>query len=146
MTGNGVHMATMVIRVFSAARGAWGLALLGRPGAMVRVLAPEFPTRRSWLVRVLGARVVLESAALLARPDRTVLLTATGVDTLHAASMLPCLFARDYRRAALISGAGAAASAAVLGTLARRSALLARSTSRLSTDSMRACITQTTGG
>jgi hypothetical protein len=68
---------------------------------------------------VLGVRVAAESAALLATSDRRVRMAAAGVDVLHAASMLPCLFSPRYRRAALISGGDAAASAVVLSTSAR---------------------------
>jgi hypothetical protein len=107
------------VRVLCALRGLWGLLLVVRPGGVVATLTPEFPRDRTWLARLLGARVAAESAAVLATSDRRVRLAATGVDLVHAASMLPCLFSRRYRRAALISGSGAAASAAVLGFSAR---------------------------
>jgi hypothetical protein len=110
-------MAT--VRLLSAVRGLWGLLLLVRPGRVTATLAPEFPRGRTWLARVLGARVAAECAALLATSDRRVRIAATGVDLVHAASMLPCLFSRPYRRAALISGGDAAASAVVLGLSTR---------------------------
>ena len=107
------------VRLLCAARGLWGLLLMVWPRQVTGTLAPDFPGDRTWLARVLGARVAAESAALLATSDRRVRLAATGVDVVHAASMLPCLFSRRYRRAALISGGDAAASAAVLGLSAR---------------------------
>jgi hypothetical protein len=110
-------MAT--VRPLAAARGLWGLLLMAWPRQVTGTLAPDFPGERTWLARVLGARVTAESAALLASSDRRVRLAAAGVDVLHAASMLPCLFSRRYRRAALISGGDAAASAVVLGFSAR---------------------------
>jgi hypothetical protein len=110
-------MAT--VRLLCAVRGLWGVLLLVRPRQVTGTLAPQFPGDRTWLARVLGARVAAESAALLATSDRRVRLAATGVDVLHAASMLPCLFSRRYRRAGLISGGDAAASAVVLGLSAR---------------------------
>jgi hypothetical protein len=108
-----------IIRALGAVRGVWGLALLVWPRQVTGTLAPDFPGDRTWLARVLGARVAAESAALLATSDRRVRQAAAVVDVLHAASMLPCVFSRRYRRAALISGGDAAASAVVLGLSAR---------------------------
>ena len=108
-----------MVRALCAVRGLWGLLLLIWPRRVTGTLTPDFPGDRTWLARVLGARVAAESAALLATSDRRVRVAAAGVDVLHAASMLPCLFSRRYRRAALISGGDAAASAVVLGLSAR---------------------------
>ena len=112
-------MATNAVRLLCAARGVWGLLLLVRPRQVSGTLAPDFPANRSWIVRVLGGRVVAESAALLATSDRRVRLAAAGVDVVHAVSMLAFLLSPRYRRAAMISGGAAAASALVLGASAR---------------------------
>ena len=108
-----------IVRALCAVRGLWGLLLILWPRQVTGTLTPDFPADRTWLARVLGARVAAESAALLATSDRRVRKAAAGVDVLHAASMVPCLFSRRYRRAALISGSDAAASAVVLGRSAR---------------------------
>jgi hypothetical protein len=107
------------IRAFSAARAAWGLLLVLRPRQVADALAHGFPADRTWLVRVLGARVAVQSAVLLARPRPAPALAGTAVDAVHAASMLPWLGSPRYRRAALLSGAGAAVSGLVTGLLAR---------------------------
>lgn len=108
-----------IVRALCAVRGLWGLLLIVWPRQVTDTLTPDFPGDRTWLARVLGARVAAESAVLLATSDRRVRKAAAGVDVLHAASMLPCLFSHRYRRAALISGGDAAASAVVLSRSAR---------------------------
>jgi hypothetical protein len=108
-----------IVRALCAVRGLWGLLLIVWPRQVTGTLTPDFPRDRTWLARVLGARVAAESVVLLATSDRRVRMAAVGVDVLHAASMLPCLFSRRYRRAALISGGDAAASAVVLSRSAR---------------------------
>jgi hypothetical protein len=108
-----------IVRALCAVRGLWGLLLIVWPRQVTGTLTPDFPGDRTWLARVLGARVAAESVVLLATSDRRVRMAAVGVDVLHAASMLPCLFSRRYRRAALISGGDAAASAVVLSRSAR---------------------------
>jgi hypothetical protein len=69
-----------------------------------------------WVVRVLGARLVVQHAVVLAAPESSVVRVASAVDLVHAASMLPLLALPRYRRAALISG-GFAAAYAVLARL-----------------------------
>jgi hypothetical protein len=86
-----------------------GAALLLRPRDVLARLAPEYPPERRWVVRLLGARLVAQHAAVLAAPRPAVLRTAAGVDLLHAATMLPLVRSRRYGRAARISGAVAAA-------------------------------------
>jgi hypothetical protein len=96
-------------RVPPAAGLVAGLVLLARPEPALRRLAPEFPRERRWVVRVLGARLAVQHAAVLARPRQPVLRAAAGVDLLHAATMAPLVRSRRYGRAARVSGAVAAA-------------------------------------
>ena len=96
----------------------WGLVLLLCPGAVAERLCPEYPRSRLWVARVLGARLVLQHAAVLAAPRSALVGAASGIDLLHAASMVPLLRSPRYRRAALISGGVAAVSAAVLPAVA----------------------------
>lgn len=105
-------------RLLSGAGAAWGLALLGRPGRVVAALCPEFPASRLWIVRVLGARLVTQHAAVLLAPEAAVVRVASAIDLLHAATMVPPLGSARYRRAALISGGVAAAYAALAPALA----------------------------
>ncbi len=100
-------------RLVSGGLGAGGLALLLFPRWSVRTLAPGRRAPASWLVRVLGARTVVQSALLLARPTREGLQAGAVVDALHAASMVPAgLVWPRYRQAAAISAAFASAASA----------------------------------
>jgi len=97
--------------VSSAALIGWGAALLVRPDAVAAAVGGR-PTPPSWLVRVLGARQVVQQVVVLARPTSAVVNTASAVDLTHAASMLAALvLAPRYRRAELVSAAVATASA-----------------------------------
>ncbi|RBY75176.1 hypothetical protein DQ239_17725 [Blastococcus sp. TF02-09] len=106
------------VRLVAASGAAAGLLLLAAPQPVLDAVAPEFPRERRWLVRALGARMLAQHAAVLARPGPTVLTAAAGVDLLHAATMLPFVASPRYGRAARLSGAVALASA----LLARRGA------------------------
>jgi hypothetical protein len=110
-------------RVLAALGAAWGLTLLLQPGAVVDRLCPEFPRSRLWIARVLGARLVVQHAAVLALPEGRLVGAASGVDLLHAASMAPLVRSPRYRRAALVSGGVAAVSAALFPAVAPRSAV-----------------------
>jgi len=86
-------------------RAAWGAALLIAPDAALcrasRQLDPRAPRA---LVRVLGARQVIQSAIAARRPTRRVLLAGVAVDTAHLATMLALAALRpDLRQPALIS-------------------------------------------
>jgi hypothetical protein len=95
----------------SAALLGWGAALLVRPDAVAAAVAGR-PTPPSWLVRVLGARQVVQQLVVLVRPTPVVVNAASAVDLTHAASMLAALVvAPRYRRAELVSAAVATASA-----------------------------------
>ncbi|MGY1836098.1 hypothetical protein ACI79P_13400 [Blastococcus sp. SYSU DS0510] len=107
------------VRTLATAGLAAGLALVLRPQGVVAAIDPRFPRERRWVARVLGARLVVQHGAVLVSPGPRTLRFAAAVDGLHAASMLPALALPRYRRAALVSGGVAAATAAVLGVAAR---------------------------
>ncbi len=96
------------VRVPAAAGLAAGAVLLARPEAALRRLAPEYPRERRWVVRLLGARLVAQHAAVLVAPRPGVRRAAAATDLLHAATMVPLLRSPRYGRAARISGAVAA--------------------------------------
>jgi hypothetical protein len=110
----------VLLRGLAATGIAWGGLLLARPRLVAGALSPEFPADKDWVVRLLGARLVLQDGALLARPTRGSAVAGAVVDGIHALSMLPWLGNRRYRRAAGISGAVAAVGALSAGVLARR--------------------------
>ncbi len=109
----------MTVRVPAVAGLAAGAVLLARPEEALRRLAPEYPRERRWVVRLLGARLVAQHAAVLVAPRPGVLRAAAATDLLHAATMVPLLRSPRYGRAARISGA-VAAGYGVWGALRRR--------------------------
>jgi hypothetical protein len=110
----------VLIRLLAVLGLGWGTAHLARPGSLVDAVCPEYPRSRVWVVRVLGARLLLQHAAVLAAPGTRLVGAASGVDLLHAASMVPLLRLPRYRRAALVSGGVAALSAAVFPAVVPR--------------------------
>jgi hypothetical protein len=104
-----VSVRAVLVRTTALAGVGAGLVLLSRPEAALARLAPEYPRERRWVLRVLGARLVAQHAAVLAAPRRPVLRGSAVVDLLHAATMVPLLRSPRYGRAARISGAVAAA-------------------------------------
>ncbi|MGR6965177.1 hypothetical protein ACU610_11995 [Geodermatophilus sp. URMC 61] len=115
------HPRRRLTRLLGGTGAAWGLALLARPDEVVDALCPELPRSRRWAVRLLGARLVVQHAAVLAAPEPRVVRAGSAVDLLHAASMVPLVRSPRYRRAALISGGIAAGYAALAPALAPRS-------------------------
>jgi hypothetical protein len=102
-------------RALAALRGATNLALVARPDDVLSALSVPPPRPPRWLVRLLGARVVLQEVAVVTVPTRRLVLGGAAIDALHAASMVATAVAWPrYRRAAGISAAAATASA-VLG-------------------------------
>ncbi len=93
-------------RAVSAALGGLGLGMLLAPAWTVRHLAPGARAPRSWLVRVLGVRTVVQSAVLLANPTRQAMQAGAAMDALHIASMAPAaLIWPGHRQAAGVSAA-----------------------------------------
>ncbi|MGY1593306.1 hypothetical protein ACI79D_15130 [Geodermatophilus sp. SYSU D00708] len=115
MTGE--HRRRRLTRLLAGVGVAWGTALLAVPDGVTDALCPELPRDRRWVVRVLGARMVVEHATLLVAPVRPVPPIAAAVESLHAVSMLTLLGRPRYRRAALVSGGIAAVSAVALATV-----------------------------
>jgi hypothetical protein len=103
--------------VLPVVRGVANAVLVARPGDVLRAVSTPAPRPARRVVRLLGARVVLQQVAVLAVPTRPLVLLGAAVDTLHAASMVATALASPrYRRAAALSAATASASA-VLGLL-----------------------------
>jgi hypothetical protein len=107
-------------RLMAGAGVATGAALLAQPRRIADAVAPEFPRERLWLVRLLGARLVAQHGAVLTAPSAGLVRIGSAVDLVHAASMVPFVASPRYGRAARISGALAAAYAAVALAVAPR--------------------------
>jgi hypothetical protein len=115
-------MSAVPARVLGSAQLALGALLVGRPG----VLAGHVPW---WIVRLLGARGLVQGAVTVLDPDTTTLGLGACVDAAHALSMLPVVVASSrYRRPAAISGAVAAGLAVAGLGLARRDPASVRAT------------------
>jgi hypothetical protein len=121
MTARARHGRRTLIRLLAALGVAGGVALLARPQAVVDAAAPAFPRDRVWLVRLLGARLIAQHGVVLAAPDPRLVRLGSAVELLHAASMVPFVASPRYGRAARVSGALAAGSAAVALVVAPRS-------------------------
>lgn len=108
-----------VRRLTAAAQGATGLALLARPDALINTVCGTGARPETWIVRLLGARTVIQAAVTAARPTRFIEVAGAGGDLAHAASMV--WVARRvprFGRPALASAAVAALFAgAALSTL-----------------------------
>jgi len=103
-------------RALGAAQVGLGALLVARPTQV----AAEVP---SWLVRVLGARGIVQGALTIAAPEPTTLALGASADAAHALSMVPfTIWSHRYRRAAAVSGGTAAVMAVLATALARRDA------------------------
>jgi hypothetical protein len=107
--------------VLASLRAGYGAVQLAVPGysAEQQLGGPLDPATLR-VVRVLGARQVVQGGVALAFPAEPLLGLGVGVDALHALSMVPVAAAAPrWRRPALVSGLTAAAFA-VAGALAAR--------------------------
>jgi hypothetical protein len=105
--------------VLASVRAGYGAVQLATPrwSAEQQLGGPLDPGAQQ-VIRVLGARQVLQAGLALAFPDEPLLGLGVGVDALHALSMVPLVVAAPrWRRAALVSALMAAAFA-VAGVLA----------------------------
>ena len=101
----------------SAVRATGGAVMLLAPGTVCRLYGQPPTPAAQGVVRVLGARHVVQAAVTLARPDRLVVGGGALVDLAHAASAVVwAALAREHRRPGLTS----AAAATVLAAAARR--------------------------
>jgi hypothetical protein len=118
MAGTGRRTAT---RALAAVGAGAGTVLLLRPERAVDRFCPEFPRSRFWLVRLLGGRLLLQHGAVLVAARPEAIRLGSGIDLLHAASMMPFVGSPRYSRAARISGGLSAVYAAVALAVAPRS-------------------------
>ncbi|MGN6606924.1 MAG: hypothetical protein ACTHMS_07935 [Jatrophihabitans sp.] len=103
------------IRAIGLVEAVTGALLATRPNAMITLVDRHRAGPPVWLVRVLGARMLVQGAVEIARPLPVVAMGGAAVDASHALSMLPVVIAsRRFRRPASVSGAVAGATAAAL--------------------------------
>jgi len=103
----------LLSRLLALAGLACGITLLARPQQVVDAVAPAFPADKTWLVRALGIRLLVQHGAVLVSPSPAVIRASSAVDLVHAASMVPFVASPRYGRPARLSGGLAAAYAAI---------------------------------
>jgi hypothetical protein len=113
-----MSIARVVRTGASAGLAVWGLALLTAPTSTVLAATGPGPVPPEPIIRVLGARRVLQHVLVAGTSSPAIAWASVATDVLHCASMVAA--ARiwpQYRRAELTS-AGIAAGAAVVTALA----------------------------
>jgi hypothetical protein len=108
------------LRGIAIAQAGIAAVLAGRPDDANR-LAGQDPSDAppTWIVRLLGLRQLGQAVFQFVKPTPAVAYTAAAVDASHAASMvLVAARSHRYRRAAVLSGGLAAASAVALAAAA----------------------------
>jgi hypothetical protein len=101
-------------RAFGIGQGTIGLILVAFPNATAARVAGNEPLPPSWLVRLLGLRLLGQGSWLTADPSDRVLCWGTIIDALHGSTMLAAVAAsRSHRRSATVAAAVAAASVAL---------------------------------
>ena len=100
-------------RAVSVVLGAGGLTMALAPSWVVETFSPGRSAPASWIVRVLGARSVVQHALIVARPTRQAVQFGAVLDGLYAASMAPAglLWSGRFRWAAGVSAGYAVLSA-----------------------------------
>jgi hypothetical protein len=107
-------------RAFGAGQGLLGAFLLVRPHPISRKIAGGQSTAPTWLVRLLGARLLGQGCWLLVRDSDASLAVGCIIEALHASTMVTAaIVAPRYRRSALTATA-LATTLVVAGMAARR--------------------------
>jgi hypothetical protein len=96
-----------------------GAFVVGRPQFVAGAAASRGVPLPSWIVRLLGGRMVVQGTALVLRPSNQALTVGATVDVLHATSMLVVAGVSDRHRAV-------AARSAILALVFAASEMAAR--------------------
>ena len=109
------------VLVLAGAHTAQAAILFTQPPSVLRRVAGDQDVPPSWIMRVLGVRVLVQGAAEMLSRRPMALRISAFVDLTHAASMFVAakVWPR-YRRAALVSAAGAMSSAVAATAVARQ--------------------------
>ncbi len=107
-----------LVRIFALGHLTRGAALLVHPEVVDRTSSGQVPP--PWVVRALGLRLLAQGVIETLWPRRATLRFSCAIDVAHAASMFgAAVMLQPYRRAALASATGGAASAAAAGMILR---------------------------
>jgi hypothetical protein len=107
-------------RLLAGAHLGQAVVLLAQPPGVLRRITGDHGVPPAWIVRVLGARILIQAVPEAVSPTPNVLRLGVVVDLAHAASMLAAarVWPR-YRRAAMVSAGSAGASAVASALLIR---------------------------
>jgi hypothetical protein len=97
-----------------------GILLLGVPGPAAAAVSGPGRLPPLSVVRVLGARLLIQAGFLMARPTEAVVTCETAVEAMHATSMLLAAYLLPRNRRTALSAAGVAGGLVVSGLWARR--------------------------
>jgi hypothetical protein len=92
-------------RGLAASQIAMGALALARPQLVARAAAGLGAPPPSWIVRVLGGRMIVQGAAIGLRPSERALTVGGAVDVLHGMSMLALAGVSGRQRAAAVRSA-----------------------------------------
>jgi hypothetical protein len=110
-------------RALPVAQALAGAALVIRPGRVAQAVRGAGDPPPSWLVRVLGVRLLAQGIAASVWPRPATAALSATVDATHGASMVLAAISPRFRRAALLSAATSLASAAISARAATSSRL-----------------------
>jgi hypothetical protein len=103
-------------RALASARLAWGALLVAAPARLLRIVERAAPgPRQRLVVRILGARHLVQTAVVRASGTREAVLAGAAVDALHATSALLLAVADRRRRRVGLADAVVASAFAVAG-------------------------------
>ncbi len=107
-------------RVLGMGGVAVGMGLMARPERLSAIVDPRRAPPPGWVVRVLGARQLVQGIALTVRPGRAMLTLGACIDATHATSMVALAVLDRSRRRLATCSALQAGVFAVLGAQAAR--------------------------
>ena len=106
-------------RAFGVAQATVAALLLVAPRAVAATTAGSGRPAPSWMVRLLGVRLLCQGCLLLRRPTEAVTSIGTGIEAVHGATML-CVAGFDSRdRSTALSAATLASGLVLIGLVAR---------------------------
>ncbi len=106
-------------RIFGAVQAIIAVVLLLAPRFIAAAAAGQGRRVPTWVVRLLGARMLCQGCWLAQKPTNTVLAAGTGIEAVHGATML-CLAGVDPRDRSTALKAAALAAGLVLIDLGMR--------------------------
>ena len=121
---------TRLMRMWSSARAAWGVAVLLVPRQVLALAGRVSPPRRAvTVVRLLGGRQLAQSALTAVAPSARAARLGAAVDALHALTMLALAGTARWRQPALADAFTAFGPGATGLRIARRGPAAHRSSS-----------------